>query len=314
MSPADPTPDLTAVAAVADEHAARLADLDPLLPAPPPLSPGAGKLITAPAGAAIAWYQESAVGTAARTWDPAKRHNLEVRLAGADRATTLGALLDTWFDLLHGATTPGDTDSAAVLELPSRDTEAVLALVHRGFAPVSTIAARTAGRPGPNPPTGATIRPATPDDLDTLVALNLEVVEYDAPFGKVTPREDTAEALRNQLVFLLGEPRPAVWVAVRGDRVLGHVHLQLPPTSRWARRYTSAPEVAYLASLGVTAAERGTGIGSALAAHAHRVLDDEGIPVTLLHHALPNPRSTPFWYSHGYRPLWTMWLRRPVRR
>ena len=298
---------------IAAEHAARLADLDPLLPPPPPL-PAAGRLLTADSGAAVATYQEAPVGTAARTWDPARRHLLDVRLAGNDRAGTLAALLDDWLALVHDTTTPGDADSAAVVELPSRDTQAVLALVHRGFVPASTVAVRPAGRPTPAGASDVEVRPATSDDLDALVALNLEVVEYDAPFGKVTPREDTAEALRNQLTYLLGGPEPVVWVAVRDNRVLGHVHVELPPTSSWAGRYAAAPEVGYLASLGVTAAERGAGIGSALAAQAHRTLDAAGLPVTLLHHALPNPRSTPFWYSHGYRPLWTIWLRRPVRR
>ncbi|QYC38764.1 hypothetical protein Nocox_05685 [Nonomuraea coxensis DSM 45129] len=29
----------------------------------------------------------------------------------------------------------------------------------------------------------------------------------------------------------------------------------------------------------------------------------------LLHHALPNPLSTPFWSRRGYRPLYTQWVR-----
>ncbi|GLZ40003.1 GNAT family N-acetyltransferase [Actinokineospora sp. NBRC 105648] len=299
---------------IAEEHAARLLALDPLLPAPPPLAPGAGTPLSVPGGAAVAWYQELAVGTAARTWEPSRKHNLEVRLAGAHQASSLGALLDQWFDLVYSSVEPGDTDCAAVVELPSRDTEAVLALVRRGFSPVSVIAVRRAGRPGPAGDSGARIRAATAADLDAALALNLEVVAYDAPFGKITPREDTAEALRNQLVYLLGLAEPVVWVAERDGRAVGLVHVQLPPTSSWAQRYTAADGVGYLACLGVTASERGSGVGSALAAHAHAVFDAAGLPVTLLHHALPNPRSTPFWYAHGYRPLWTTWLRRPVRR
>ncbi|WP_424189963.1 GNAT family N-acetyltransferase [Actinokineospora sp. G85] len=306
--------DVDALVAVADAHAERLAALDPLLPPPPPLAPGAGRLITTPGGAAIAWRQDSPAGTAARTWDAAVRHNLEVRLAGHDRATPLGALLDSWFDLLVGATTPGDLDCAAVVELPSRDTEAVLALLHRGFAPVSTLAIRTAGKPGPPPATEVDIRPATEADLDTLVHLNLEVVRYDAPFGKITPREDTEEALRNQVAFLLDQPGPPVWIAEREGHPLGYAHVQLHPVSSWTTRYTSAPNPAYLSSLGVTTTHRSTGIGTTLAHHVHTTLDSQGVGVTLLHHALPNPRSTPFWYSHGYRPLWTTWQRRPIRR
>ncbi|ROP39823.1 hypothetical protein [Saccharothrix texasensis] len=56
------------------------------------------------------------------------------------------------------------------------------------------------------------------------------------------------------------------------------------------------------------------GVGAALADHAHRLLDGAGVGVTLPHHALPNPLSAPFRHSHGYRPLWTTWQRRPARQ
>ncbi|CRK60093.1 hypothetical protein [Alloactinosynnema sp. L-07] len=299
--------------AIAAAHAARLAAADPLLPAPPPLA-GVGVRLTADAGEAAAWFQESAPGMASRTWEPDRRHNLEVRLAGDDRAATLGELLDRWAERITAAVTPGDLDAAAVVELPSRDTEAVSALIHRGFVPCSVVAVRKAGRAGLAGDPDLRIRPAEPGDLDIATELNMTVVRYDAPFGKVTPREDTEEALRNQLAFLLGQPAPSVWLAERAGRVVGVVHFQLPPTADWAKRYVAAPSTAYLACLGVAEDDRGGGVGAALAAHAHSMIDAAGLPVTLLHHALPNPRSTPFWYSLGYRPLWTMWLRRPVVR
>lgn len=293
---------------IAAEHAARLAALDGLLAPPEPL---AGAVLTTRRGAAAVAYQEAPVGTAARTWEPARKHTLDPRLAGPDRAAVLGDLLDQW-DL--GRTEPGDLDSAAVVELPSRDTEAIPALVHRGFVPASVVAARRAGRGAPRTRDDVRIRPATPDDLDVAVELNMQVVHYDAAFGRLTPRDDTAEAIGNQVAFLLHEPEPVVWLAELGGRVVGLVHIQLPPVSDWARRYTRVEPTGYLACLGVRPELRGTGVGAALAAHAHAALDGAGLPLTLLHHALPNPRSTPFWYSHGYRPLWTIWMRRPARR
>lgn len=161
---------------------------------------------------------------------------------------------------------------------------------------------------------GVRIREATVDDLAVATELNLAVVRFDAPFGKITPRDSTEEVLRNQLVFLLSQPEPRVWLAERDGRMVGLVHIQLPPVSNWAGRYVAAPATGYLGCLGVVESERGGGIGAALAAHAHAVLDNAGLPVTLLHHALANPYSTPFWYSVGYRPLWTTWLRRPAHR
>ncbi|HVK25789.1 MAG TPA: GNAT family N-acetyltransferase, partial [Actinokineospora sp.] len=223
---------------IAAAHAARLVAIDPLLPPPPPLAE-VGLRLTAAKGEAIAWYQETAPGMAARTWEPARRHNLEIRLAGDEQAATLGDLLDQWAGRISGAVTPGDLDAAAVVELPSRDTEAVSALVHRGFVPCSVIAARKAGRFGQAGDPDLLVRPAEPADLDVATELNMAVVRYDAPFGKVTPREDTEEALRNQLTFLLGQAAPSVWLAERAGRVVGLVHIQLPPTANWAKRYVA---------------------------------------------------------------------------
>jgi GNAT superfamily N-acetyltransferase len=62
----------------------------------------------------------------------------------------------------------------------------------------------------------------------------------------------------------------------------------------------------------VDPAVRGGGIGAALHAAADAALVSAGAEITLLHHAVPNPLSTPFWYGQGYRPLWTSWLRRPA--
>ncbi|WP_312880107.1 GNAT family N-acetyltransferase [Actinokineospora xionganensis] len=297
-------------AAIIAEHAARVGASDPLLPAPADFR--AGTRLSVDGGEAVTWFQHLPVGLAARSWEPARTHRMDVRLAGDDRATVLGALLDQWLESIRDTVAPGDKDSAAVIELPSRDTEAVSALVHRGFVPCSVLAVRKACRGGPPGDPGVRVRAATAADLAVATELNLAVVRFDAPFGKITPRESTAEVLRNQLLFLLGQPEPLVWLAERAGRVVGMVHIQLPPVSNWASGYVAASATGYLGCLGVVESERGGGVGAALAAHAHAVIDAAGPPVTLLHHALANPYSTPFWYAMGYRPLWTTWIRRPT--
>jgi predicted acetyltransferase len=75
---------------------------------------------------------------------------------------------------------------------------------------------------------------------------------------------------------------------------------------------TSAGPVGYIDCIGVAPGSRGTGVGTALLARAHRALDGAGVAVTLLHHGLPNPLSTPTYGRHGYRPLWTVWETRPA--
>jgi len=75
---------------------------------------------------------------------------------------------------------------------------------------------------------------------------------------------------------------------------------------------TSLSPAAYLQTMFVDHAERGTGIGAALARSLHAQLDAAGVAVTLLHHSQVNPLSGPFWYRMGYRPLWTSWEARPA--
>jgi GNAT superfamily N-acetyltransferase len=159
-----------------------------------------------------------------------------------------------------------------------------------------------------------TIRYATKADLAACVALNMEVVRYDTQFGVITERPSTEAGLRRNTAEMLDRDRPCVWLAEVAARPVGIVTVDLPPHSDWIAGRTSAAPVAYLGLGGVRADLRGSGVGSALVAHVHRELDEAGVAATLLHYALPNPRSAPFWSMQGYRPLWTSWYRRPALR
>ncbi|MFE2752961.1 GNAT family N-acetyltransferase [Actinosynnema sp. NPDC059335] len=236
------------------------------------------------------------------TWGALRTHSLRWH-PGAD----LGRLLREW--PLSGA---GDHDTAALVTVPSRAVEAAGVLAAHGFAPLLVTAARLPGR-GRDGGAGVAIRPLTPADLDVAVALNLETVRFDSRFGMVNARPSSRERLREHIAGLLGRPEPCGWLAVRDGEVVGFLYYDLPGHSDWIAGRTSVRPVAYLGQLGVREDVRGGGVGAALADHAHRRLDEAGVGVTLLHHALPNPLSTPFWYSHGYRPLWTTWQRRPAR-
>lgn len=235
------------------------------------------------------------------TWGALRQHELRWS-PGAD----LDALLEAW-----PLTAPGDPDTAAIVTVPSRATEAAASLVRKGFAPLLVVAARRAGRIGPSGPS-VDIRPLEAADVDFAVDLNMETVHYDEQFGVVTARPSSAQNLRQEISGLLDRDEECAWVAEQDGAAVGLLYVDLPPHSGWMANRVSLAPVAYLGELGVRTKARSAGVGSALANHAHRRLDDAGIEVTLLHHALPNPRSTPFWYSHGYRPLWTTWQRRPA--
>ncbi|MCG8921522.1 GNAT family N-acetyltransferase [Lentzea sp. CC55] len=251
-------------------------------------------------------YTETGLDSLAATWGPLRTHRLTWQ-PGCD----LPALLDEWEARLTGL---DDPDTAALVTVPSHEVSETPPLLRHGFAPLTVIAERRAGTPVPSRPAEVGLRPATKADLDVAVELNLHTVRYDSAFGMVTERANTAEHLRTALAEVLDRDHEAMWLALHGDTPVGMLYVDMPEHAGWMERFASARPFAYLAHLGVRPDARGTGAGSVLTAHAHDVLDRAGVASTLLHHALPNPRPTPFWYSHGYRPRWTVWVRRPALR
>jgi GNAT superfamily N-acetyltransferase len=303
---------------VAAEHARRLAAIDPLLPVPPLWKDRQdGATLALPSAVALATRSQVGPWSNAALWRPLVEYQLDVRLAGARPGAALGALLAEWERLLATNGVAGDEDTAAVVTRPSRDTVGSEELLRHRFAPMRVLAARPADRlgSGPGPVAGVRIRHAERADVDTAVRLQLELRGYDSQFGLVHRREGERELITQHTLELLagGEAAPTLWIAELYGRPLGLLHIELPPASDWIAGHVEADRVGYLASLNVAEQARGTGVGSALAAHAHQLFDEEGVEVVLLHHALANPRSTPFWYAHGYRPLWTSWYRMPAR-
>ncbi|HKS49683.1 MAG TPA: GNAT family N-acetyltransferase [Amycolatopsis sp.] len=310
---------------IASEHAARLAAADPLLPLSEALD-DAGSTGDAPVFEVVKG-DSGASGVSARTevapklsdslWRALVEHRLTVRLAGSQSGEVFADLLTRWDEHLAKVAAPGDWDTAAVVIRPSRDPIGSAELLRHGFAPVRVLAVRPADRlaaPGPAAEPGVRIRPAEQADLDTAVGLHTELLRYDAEFGGATLRESARELFAADVAKQIASSSPALWIAELYGQPLGLLQIQVPPDSGWARQYVRAQRVGYLSSLHVAEAARSSGVGSALAAHAHQLFDEAGMEVVLLHHALANPRSTPFWYSQGYRPLWTHWQRRPAIR
>ncbi len=308
--------------AIAAEHATRLRDVDPLLPAPARFGPESpGTVLTAAAAgsaaAGLASFAEVAADARDALWRPLIEHRLKVRLGGPDPAAAMEALLADWETHLAETVASGDWDTAAVVPRPSRDSTGSAELLRHGFAPARVVAVRPADRlaaAGPDTTPGVRIRPAEHDDLATAVRLRLDLERYDAQFGIVTLRANAEQEVTAELAELLDADEPTLWIAELYGQPLGIVQVQLPPASGWIEPLVAADRVGYLTALNVAGEARSTGVGSALAAHAHQVFDEAGIEAVLLHHALANPRSTPFWYAQGYRPLWTYWYRRPAVR
>jgi GNAT superfamily N-acetyltransferase len=298
-------------------HVRRLASLDPLLATGEPLRAGDGATllgVRGPTGRAVAVTSRSQVepDTEEALWGPLRTSRLRLQLDGDVAPDELGRLLRRWDDLVAADHEPGDRDSAALVTVPSRDVHLAEALAGHGLAPLLVVAARAAGRPGPV--TGAVpARPATAEDLDDLAAMAVSLQEHDARFGLVSRREAAPRVLRDRLAEDLGGHDAPHWVIDGPDgRLAGFLGVQLPSAATWIAGAVAASSVAYLSAVFVRPEHRGRGFARALTAAAHERLDAAGVEVTVLHHALPNPTSTPFWAQQGYRPLLTTWVRRPA--
>jgi GNAT superfamily N-acetyltransferase len=305
---------------VATAHLDRLRVVDRDLPVLVGLRPTeAAPLLTACHG------ESRAIGVARRirtepdsedaSWSALDEHRLIPRIAGPDLAGALDALLDVWREHV-AATEPGPypDDTGVGITWPARDTAAVPALIKHGLSPLVAIVIRPAGRPidpGRTDP-GLTVRPAVPDDVEDIAALRLATSEWDSQFGVVNVRPATPAVLRAVSEQKSRRADGWTWVAQRSGRTVGMIAVDPPAHADWFRGLVRRSPLAYVDCLGVLPDERGSGVGSLLLATAHRAADAAGVAVTALHHATPNPLSTPFYHRHGYRPLWTKWDLRPA--
>jgi GNAT superfamily N-acetyltransferase len=284
------------------DHAARVRAADPLVGGQAELSP-VGDLLEAPGAVGRTTVDRLDPGTLQACWSPLIVHRLRARVAGPDPSRAFGALLDRW-SACRRSDEPGQ---ALSVSWPSRDTAAVRALAVRGFAPITAVAVR---RVGPRRPAASSIaiRPAVPDDLEVLTGMRERLVTFDAQFGWLAVRENTAGLLRESLAQE-ELPYDWCWLAELDGRPAGCAIVQPPGRSGWISQVVNAAPVAYMGSMYVEPWARGLGVGAALAEMAHGRAAAEGASVMLLHHALPNPLSTPFWARCGYRPLITQWVR-----
>lgn len=327
-------------ARVSAQASRRWQAIDPLLPVPAAPPPGCGARLVAvgadgsPSAIGTCEHWAGAAGSLDLAWGASRRFELTTRLAGPDVPGALDQLLLLWRD--HLAEVPGadGADTAAIVTWPSRDIGGVETLLRHGLAPLTVIAARTRGRgpaglaDGPPPrarrvlpsagrsataPEDVRIRRAGPADIDAVAGLGLEVIRYDAHFGSVTERPDTAQALRREAAAALARPEPWAWLAEHGGTPVGLLYAERPESAGWIAPMAGPAPVAYLMLMVVLPGQRGSGVGAELVRRLHREIDAAGVAVTLLHYAQLNPLSAPFWSQQGYRPLWTSWEASPAR-
>jgi GNAT superfamily N-acetyltransferase len=309
--------------------ARRWQGLDPLLPEPSDLPEGCMAPMLAigengrPSGLGVCRHQHVPADTLAQTWGAATKFVLTVRLREADTKPAADDLLTQWREHLETQPEARQDDTAAVVNWPARDVTGVPALLRHGLQPMTVIAARPRARPDAHPdarpahaataqPKGLVIRPARPDDLDSVTELEMGVVRYDAHFGGSVPRPATEALVRAESQAALAKRPGWTWLAEQGSQPVALTVVEPPDSATWIAGMTRPGATAYLQTMFVRPGERSGGIGAALARHVHDELDARGIDLTLLHYAQVNPLSAPFWHRMGYRPLWSTWEARPA--
>jgi len=291
----------------------RFTALDPLLPAASHIPDGETLTAALPDGRKVAGVLARSVHgpeSLESLWGP--RENFELTpLLGATGPAGMDALLRVFAERVRGEG-PG-ADSVRTVMWPSRDVEPTHTLLAHGFAALNTLAVRP-NVPAPSPrEDGLSIRRATAEDADALVALAVEELRYSALSGASMWRDNAAALLERALrrsMFFGGH----VWVAEVDGAPVGLADCgTMPTTGRSPLNGRVHPgRWGYVLTLSVAPAARGRGVGSALMDVAHQALNVGGIGGTVLFYSPMNPLSSVFWSRQGYRPLWTVWEARPA--
>ncbi|PRX46710.1 acetyltransferase (GNAT) family protein [Prauserella shujinwangii] len=283
---------------------------DPLLPRAPDVPAGERLVVDLPgAGRAEGVLYRGRYEGWEALWRARRTFEL-TPLPGAEGPAALSALLR----VLRGRVDrerPG-ADSACVVTRPSRDLAAGRVLLDAGLLPSTVLGVRPAGDTQDIHDTedtgGVTIRRASTADVAGLVELWLAELRYSALAGPGVLRPGAAGLVGAELrrAVRAGEP---VWLAESAGMPVGLAvcgrpapdPARLPPGS-WGR----------VGTVSVAPGVRGTGIGRALMAVAHRDLLAPGARGTYLFYSPHNALASVFWHRQGYRPLWTTWEVRPA--
>ncbi len=214
----------------------------------------------------------------------------------------------------HLDRSPPPADSVCTLTWPSRDADCVRPLLLHGLVPVLALGVRTTvdavSRTTPN---AVEVRPAEPDDAESVERLARQETEHSSLFSVSAPPNGHTEDAVTDALHTPG----LIWVAERrdtaGNPVVGLIQLRevesdspefegLLPAGRWGQivRISVRPDL------------RGRGVGRALSTTAHAAFARAGLRRGVVWYSPLNPRASVFWHRQGYRPLWTVWQCSPA--
>lgn len=296
------------------------AGLDPILPEPSGRPAGDEIIASLPDGRTVC-------GTVYRSvhgeqdvqslWEPRTVWEFHPLIGDTGRAgmDAVLAALRSWLDREVPAGDASDPDTEVRIIWPSRHVEVAPALLGHGFAPMTTLAIRRSGEHSPAAPPGSAVvvRRATAADLPELVSIGFEELRFALDVLGGTMRDNAEQLLATALkrsVSFGGK----VLIAEAGGVAVGAADCGIAspvPGSSIEHRLRPG-RWGYVGTMSVVPVARGTGVGRALTAAAHTMLDEAAEAGTYLYYDLANPLSSVFWPRQGYRPLWTRWSRRPT--
>lgn len=244
-------------------------------------------------------------------WGPTTREILQIRTATTPHPEAVKGLLDRWLTRVDAEGETGSGDRGAIVRVPVAETGLARPLLAAGFAPQTTTAILPVHSWMAETPTPAdlSLRPPEQADRDALLDLAEEMLASDIAAGSAWPRPHGRGLMAHYVDEMLGYGEGWAYVAEDEEGLTGVVSLNPPEQSEWAAPSTSLSPVVYLGMAAVTERVRRQGVGRRLVSAVHQQAAVTGQQAILLDHACLSPLSAPFWQRHGYRPLWTTWLR-----
>lgn len=303
------------VSGLTERHNLRLRRIDPRVASAPPLADDQELTVSGRNGAfaagRIQQYRFSE-DTYEALWGALRRHVVQLRVSGTDPAAAVDEVLAGLLGRLRadaGADSGPDTDGSVALTWPSLDTACAAPLVRHGFAPLTSLVLKRLDR-RTDLPSGTTVRPALPGDLERLAEQAERLHRFEIQLGVLPRRPALRTRLAEELAGAL-EGEPSFVLTALSDGVpVGFLHGQFPHGA-WIERQVATEPTGYLSRLFVEPQARRKSVGQALIATAHEMLRARGAQAVLLHHSLHNPLAAPLWARVGYRPVLTTWTRRP---
>lgn len=244
-------------------------------------------------------------------WGPATRDVLQVRSSETPDPDAFTGLLQRWLTRIDAEGDTGTGDRGAIVRLPDAERGLVRPLLAAGFAPQTTTALLRVQPEMADAPeaTALGLRRPQASDRDQLLDLAEQMVASDIAARSAWHRPNARGLLEHYVDEILSHDDGWAYVAEDDSGIIGLMSLNPPQASEWAAPSTSLSPVVYLGMAAVAERARRQGVGRRLLAAVHRQAAATRQRAILLDHATLSPLSAPFWHRHGYRPLWTTWLR-----